>query len=38
VSGGADAFVEEETKILERIKQQHDRLEMERKVSGHVLD
>ena len=29
---GPDAFVEEETKILEGIKEQHDAIEVERKV------
>ena len=29
---GPDAFVEEETNILEKIKHQHDVIEMERKV------
>jgi len=32
-SDGPDAFVEEETKILEKIKRQHDVIEMERKVN-----
>ena len=32
-SDGPDAFVEGETKILEKIKHQHDVIEMERKVN-----
>ncbi len=34
---GPDAFVEEETKILEKIKEQHDVIEVERKVGRHDI-